>query len=488
MNKALALVLVSPVLALAGCATRVPQVLTPPLLPKAFIPQSAAASAVWPRADWWEGFHSPELAQLIRAAQEHNRDLAAAAARVMEAQAQTLIARSALFPQLALQLQAERSAGTAATGTTTGTLASSASSVLSTSASGSAGNSFGLGLGASYELDLWGLARADLRAAQEALKSTRFARQALALSITAGVADGYFTVLVLRERMAIAREDIAAINGILDVIKLKVATGASSYLDLAQEEAQVESVEAQLPVLEEQELEARVALALLLGRAPEVLEVSARSSSGIQLPAVAPGLPSELLLRRPDVAEAEANLASAHANLDAARAAFLPQLSLTGTAALASTAVSTLLHGPSFVWDAGASLLQSIFDGTLIGQKQLAEATQRQLIASYQSAVLNAYADVESALEQVRSNAQAESHLRREVDAAHEAFGIAQLQYRQGAADLLTVLQAQQTLFAARDQLAQTQLARMQAVVHLFAALGGGWTETPRERTQLLSP
>jgi outer membrane protein, multidrug efflux system len=222
----------------------------------------------------------------------------------------------------------------------------------------------------------------------------------------------------------------------------------------------------------------------LLGRPPEAFDVKTQNSDSIRLPAVAPGLPSEVLLRRPDVAEAEANLASAHANVDTARLAFLPQFSLTGTAGFSSTALSALLHGPTFIWDAGANLVQTIFDGTLIGQKNLAYATQRQLVANYESAVFNAYADVESALGQVRNYAEAENHLRREVDAAHEAFGIAELQYKEGTTDLLAVLQAQQTLFTARDQLVQTHLALLQASVHLFEALGGGWTEPPKDRTQ----
>jgi len=488
--RLLAFLLAISALALVSCATRVPQVLTSQIVPETFIAKSAGATPVWPSEDWWQGFGSPELSQLIRAAQESNHDLAAASARVMEARALTLIARSSLFPKLDVQLQAQR-AGSRASSTASGssTPSSTLSSGLSTPSSGrSTADVFGADAVASYGLDVWGLARANLRAARESVKAKRFAQQALALSITANVANGYFSVLALRERIAIANEDITAINGILEIIKLRVSTGTSSHLDLAREQAQVESVESQLPLLEQQELEARVTLAVLLGRPPEAFEITAQNSEDIRLPAVMPGLPSELLLRRPDVAQAEADLASAHANLDAARAAFLPQFSLTGDAGFASAAASTLLHGPSFIWDAGAHLVQTIFDGTLIGRKSLAYATQRELVADYQSAVLVAYADVERALGQVSKNSEAVDHLRREVDAAREAFGIAQLQYREGAADLLTVLQAQQTLFAARDQLAQTELARMQAIVHLFAALGGGWSESPRDRTQLLGP
>jgi multidrug efflux system outer membrane protein len=394
---------------------------------------------------------------------------------VMEAQAQTTIQRAALFPQINAQAQALRSPSRQSGQSISGQ-------------SYSAGNAFGLTFGASYELDFWGLARNNLRAANEALKSARFTQQAVALTVTANLANTYFSVLVLRARIAIANEDITAINGILDTIKLRVSTGKSSHLDLAQEQAQVESVEAQLPMLEEQELEARVALAVLLGEPPEGFEVKTQNPDAFHLPVVGAGLPSELLLRRPDVAEAEANLAAAHANLDAARSAFLPQFALIGNGGFAGAAINALLHGPNFAWDFGANLLQTVFDGgKLLGQKDLALATQKELIASYRRAVLNAYADVENAVGQVNNNSKAEIHLRREVEAAREAFEISQLQYRQGTTDLLTVLQAQQTLFSAEDQLAQIMLAHMQAVVHLFEALGGGWIEHRDERTQFIS-
>jgi outer membrane protein, multidrug efflux system len=458
---------------LGGCATRVPQALDAQIVPDSFVGRDAGQQAVWPKADWWQQFGSPELSELILQAQTGNRDLAVAAAGVVQANAQTVIQRAALFPQVDLQAQGERSK-------------------LSAGSTGinnfPAGNSFGLSLGASYEADVWGLARSNLRAASETLKAARFSQQAVALTVTATVADAYFNVLALRRRIAIANEDILAINDILRTIQLRVTTGTSSHLDLAQERAQVESVEAQLPQLEEQELEARVTLAVLLGQPPETLEVKAPSLEAVHPPLVHPGLPSDLLLRRPDVAQAEANLASAHASLDAARAAFLPQFALNGSDGFASAAIGTLLRGPNVAWEYGGSLLQTVFDGgKLVGQKKLAEGTQQALIASYQRAVLNAYADVETALGQVKHFELAEQHLGHEVDAAQEAFQISQLQYRQGTTDLLTVLQSQQTLFSAEDQLAQITLARMQSVVHLYEALGGGWMEPPAERTQFIS-
>lgn len=459
---------------LAGCATRVPQVLSPPLVPQAFVGQEAALGSVWPKPDWWQQFGSPELSDFILRAQNDNRDLAVAAASVVQAHAQTVIQRASLFPQLNLQAQAQRS---------------KLSAVSSGISNYPAGNEFGINVAASYEVDVWGLARSNLRAATEALKAAHFGQQAVALTVTANVASAYFNVLALRSRISIANEDIAAINDILGTIQLRVTTGTSSHLDLAQERAQVESVEAELPELQEQELEARVALAVLLGQTPETLDVKAPSLESIHPPLMNPGLPSDLLLRRPDVAQAEANLASAHASVDAARAAFLPQFALTGSDGFASAAIGTLLHGPSVAWDYGGSLLQTIFDGgKLVGQKKLAEGTQQQLIATYQKAVLNAYADVETALGQVKHYDLAEQHLGHEVDAAREAFQISQLQYRQGTTDLLTVLQSQQTLFSAEDQLAQISLARMQSVVHLYEALGGGWMEQSGEQTQFTTP
>lgn len=458
---------------LAGCATRPPQALTTQLVPERFVGRVAAPAPVWPRSGWWQGFGSPELTRLVGLAEANNRDLAVAAARLREARAQVTIQRAALFPTIDGNAQAYR------TGVGRSALSSNGQEGDSTR------NSFGLTAGASYQLDVWGLSRDNLRSAEEALKSSRFAQRAVALTTTAAVADTYFGLLALREQIAIGNEDIAAIDGILRIVRLKVRAGTASHLDLAQEQAQIEAVQRELPVLEEQALEEQVALAVLIGKPPEGFTVAAQDSAAVQLPQVAPGLPSQLLLRRPDVAAAEASLAAAHANLQAARAAFLPQFALSASAGFSSAATNALLHGPSFLWDAGAQVVQTIFDGgKLIGQKQLAYATQEELIASYQTAVLNAYADVERALGQVRNYAREEQHLRQEVDAAREAFQISQLQYRQGVADLLNVLQAQQTLFGARDALAEARLARLQATVHLYAALGGGWREPARERTQ----
>ena len=342
------------------------------MTPGAFSGQPDSSQAIWPAADWWHNLGSGELTDLIGRAQAENRDLAAAVARVLQAQARVTVQRAPLFPQINGQSQAQRTSVNAAQ--STGGQGQSAGSATS--------NTFTLNASAGYELDIWGQARNNLRAARETLKSARFDQQSVALTVTANVATTYFSVLALRERTAIANEDIAAIKSILDVISLKVSAGTSSHLDLAQEQAQLEGVQAQLAALEQSELETRVNLAILLGQPPQTLRIAAQGLQEVSPPAVAPGLPSELLIRRPDVAEAEAKLASAHANLDAARAAFLPQFSLTGSGGYASSTIGALVRGPSFVWDAGAGVLQTIFDGgRLLGQKNLALGVQQELIA-----------------------------------------------------------------------------------------------------------
>jgi outer membrane protein TolC len=189
-------------------------------------------------------------------------------------------------------------------------------------------------------------------------------------------------------------------------------------------------------------------------------------------------MPSELLLRNPSVAEAEASLYAAHANVDAARAAFFPQIGLTGSAGYASSMIGNLVNPSAFAWSVGASLVQSIFDG---GAKKAADdlaiAQQQEQIADYRKTVFTAFSDVETALGQVSSDGDQLVALTEEVRASAEAFRISELQYREGTIDILSLLTAQQTLFTAQDTLVQTKLARLDADVSLYIALGGGWTQ-----------
>jgi len=459
-------------LALAGCTTPIPQQLTAANVPSNFTAPVTADAPLWPKADWWKGFGSDELNGLVDEAQRNNLDLALAAAQVMEAKANAEIAGSILWPQLGVSGGADR------------TKTARNQNILG---GRSTNNSFNLTGDASWALDIWGKGQDSLRAADEQVKASRFAKQAVALTVISGTGSTYFNVLALRERVAIAQANIDAAKRVLSITQAKVTNGVSSRLDLAQQQAQVSGQEAQIPPLREAEREARYALAILLGKLPEGFDVQAQNLDKIVAPAVRPGLPSELLRRRPDVAEAEANLAAAHANVDAARAAFFPQIGLTGSGGFASAAIGTLIQGSNFGWSIGASLLQTIFDGgNLQGQYRVSKAQQLQLVATYRKTVLTAFQDVETSLGQVASLTQQEKLLTDEVNAASEAFRISEIQYREGVTDLLTVLTAQQTLFSAQDQLVQIKLARIQADVGLYRALGGGWSEADELATQTI--
>ncbi len=450
-------------LALAACSTEPPVALKTSEMPQAFSSPVAQGTTVWPATTWWSGFSSPELTTLEVSAEQNNLDLAAAAARVMQARGNTGIAASALFPAVDFNSSAQRGA--------------SAVPLVNGKHIVSTGNSFGLSLSASYELDFWGLAQDNLRAAQNSARSALYAQRVVALTVTSDVANTYFDVLALRERIAIAKNNLEAAKRVLAIIEAKVTNGVSSNLDLAQQRAVVAAVEAAIPNLEEQEREARYALAVMQGRVPEGFDVKGQTLEGLVPPTVVPGIPAELLARRPDIAEAEANLVAAHANLDAARAAFLPAIGLTAGGGYASTAISSLINPSSLAWSIGASLLQTVFDGgQKTSQADVARGQEMELVATYRSTVFNALSDVESSLGQVSSLAKQEAYTTEQVKNAAEAFRISELQYREGVTDLLAVLQSQQSLFTGQDTLVQIKLARLQSNISLYRALGGGWT------------
>jgi NodT family efflux transporter outer membrane factor (OMF) lipoprotein len=437
-----------------ACSTSPPVAMKMDELPKAYTAPYVAGAQKELSTEWWKGFSSPELTGFVEAANTGNLDLAASAARVLQARALSGEAASTLFPSVNANASATR------TGSKTYNY-----------------NTFGASLSASYELDFWGLAQDNLRAARNSARAALYAQDVEALTVSANVANTYFAVLSLRERIAISKQNIEAAKRILAITQAKVTNGVSSNLELAQQTAILAGEEATVPALEEQEREQRYALAILLGRVPEGIDVKGGSLKGIMAPPVEPGMPSALLQRRPDIAQAEAQLFAAHANVDAARAAFLPAIGLTGSGGYSATAISNLINPSNLAWSIGASLLQTIFDGgRLTSQRDYAKAQEVELVASYRSAVLNALVDVETALGSTSSLAERERLTTIEVENAAEAFRISELQYREGVVDLLTVLNSQQTLFTSQDTLVQIKLARLQAGVGLYRALGGGWT------------
>jgi NodT family efflux transporter outer membrane factor (OMF) lipoprotein len=445
---------------LSGCAIVSPQ-LKPDVPVAGAWNEAASADAAAVSPTWWTSFGSPELQSLVTEALAGSPDLAIATERVHQAEAQVRVAGASLFPVL--------SADAGASGRRSGSTGSVGSAAIDHT-----GN---VGLTASYELDLWGRNRAGVRSAESSAAASRFDRDTAQVTLVSGVATSYFDVLALRTRLAIARENLDTAQQVLDVVSARARNGAASALDVSRQEATVLSQRAALLPLEQQEHQTRAALAVLLGRPPEGFDVKGTGIADLAVPAIDPGLPATLLVRRPDLAAAEAQLAAANADVAAARAAMLPSITLTGTTGLATSALTSLATGgATAAIGIAASLLQPIFDGgRLRGQKAIAESRERELVETYRKAILSAFEDVEQALAGTSRLGQQEQ-LQEEVQTrARESQRLAEIRYRGGADDLLTVLDAQRTLFSAQDQLAQTQLSRLQAAVSLYKALGGGW-------------
>ena len=445
----------------AGCTQ---QTSPPPGLPPSDVPaafeQASATAAAWPTPDWWQGFGSSELAALETTAQANNLDIAQAAARLRQADARSRQAGAALLPTVSLNGNGQNFTG---------------------ASGGGSGNEtdFFAGVGASYELDFWGKNKAGVDSA-DALRRASFAdRATVALTVTAAVANGYFQLLALRERLTVAEDNLKSAQAILSVVQRRVTAGYAPNSDLTQARAGLAAQQAALPPLQQQELEARTALAILLGRPPEGFAVAAGDLTGLTTPIVAPGLPSELLTRRPDLAMAEANLVAAHADIAAARAAMLPSITLTADAGVQNPALNAAvltLGGTGFALTLGASLVHTIFDGGKLEAKAAeTEAREEELLAAYRAAAIAAFSDTENALGSLTHLAAQERALQDQATQSEAVLRAAQRKYTAGGADFLVVTDAQRNLYAARDQLSDVRRARLSASVALFKALGGGW-------------
>jgi NodT family efflux transporter outer membrane factor (OMF) lipoprotein len=342
---------------------------------------------------------------------------------------------------------------------------------------------FGTVFSASYELDFWGKNRATLRAAEETAAATRFEREVVALSSMAAVANAYFVVLAAQDRLRYARDNIASANRILNVIKQRLEAGTASALDVAQQESVLYTERATVPTLEQVVRQSTAVLAVLVGRPPEFVRVRGGSMFNISIPRITPGLPTELLTRRPDIRAAEADLAGANANVEAARAAFFPTIELSAQGGWQASLVSWLARPEAAVWQIAAGLTQPVFDGArLQGQLDLQKGRQEELLQVYRKTIVQAFADVDSALVATRQLAIRERLQNEVVASSRRAFQIADQRLQEGTVDIITVLNTQQTLFQAQDTLTQVRLARLQATVGLFQALGGGWIAEPTQQ------
>ena len=453
-------------LALGGC-TLGPYYERPALdVPPAFRASADTAAAAWPAPDWWHNFRSPELDRLIALARAYNTDLAVAAARVVQADAQVRVTGAPLLP--------------AVNGTANYNYQRSSIGRGSRGVPGANryidSRQYSTGLTVSYDLDFWGRNRANFEAAEFSALATRFDQETVAISVVTSVANTYFQVLAGQDRLAVARRNLRSAERILGAYQARLSVGTSNALDVSQQQALVAQQRANIPAIVNGIEQQKIALGILVGLAPERLTVAGGTLDDLPLPMVAPGLPSELLQRRPDVASAEAALVAANASIRAARAAFFPDVTLTAQGGLSSVALSTLTGPGTLVAQLAAGLTQPIFDnGLRRGQLEVAKGRYAELLATYARGIQQSLTDVEQALTALRYVAEQEELEREAIRVAQRSADIAAAQLEAGTIDIITSLNTQQTLYNTLDLLTQIRLSRFQSLVNLYKALGGGW-------------
>ncbi len=430
--------------------------------------------------DWWKRFNDSALNALIDEALKNNQDLDEALAKIDSAAAQLGVARSALLPNI------NATAGATADSQS---LSSPNFELSRPQYEGGPLNrdtqTYQGALGASWEIDLWGKYRNAYTGLSDVLLSTAVGYEALRLSIAGQTAQSYFTLLALDMQLATAKRTLKSREEGLTIYTTRFNQGDITELDWLRAKSEVETARASMLTTIVQLNSAEASLAVILGRSPrDILQKNAQRGIEIEKlpapPVIPAGLPSELLLRRPDIRAAEYMIMAYNANIGVAKADFFPSISLTGTLGTLSGSTMSLFSGPAGMWSYGASVALPIFDfGRRWYAVDDAEALKRQSIALYRKTVQTAFQDIRTAFTaQSEANAIVES-IQAQVDNMRRATELARLQYDNGYTDYLTVLDAERQLFSAELNLATVMRDRLNAVVAVCMALGGGWQETP---------
>jgi NodT family efflux transporter outer membrane factor (OMF) lipoprotein len=418
------------------------------------------SAAIWPNSDWWHGFGSHILDGLIAEAQRNNDDLAVAIARVEEADAQARIAGAPLLPTVDFGANATRQRQHV-NGIGPATF-----------------NTFSPILSASYELDFWGKNRAARAAARATAIASHYDKETVALTVISSVASTYFQALEFRDRLQVASENLANGEKILHGLQLQETAGIATGLDVAQQETAIGLLSAAIPPLEQQFRQSVHALAVLLGKTPESVDVDTGTLNALTTPPLLEGLPSQLLARRPDIAESEQQLISANADITVARAALFPSIQLTAAGGYESPALTSLISPANRIWSISAGLTQPIFHGgALRGQVAFSNARYSELLSSYHKTVISAFSNVEDALVAAQQTKEQQARQQQAVNQARRAFQFAQTQMSAGIVNILTVLNTENALFSAQDELVQIQFSHLQSLIALYTALGGGWQQ-----------
>lgn len=427
-----------------------------------------AAGRPAPATNWWTVYADLALDKLVAEALQYNQDLAAATARVDEARALARVVESAQMPAVDAEFQRNR------------TRSSARSSIPLPPGVPLERNNYAGRLNVSYELDLWRRLASAGDAARADLIATLAARETVRIAVEAEVVRGYYALVALDGQLAATRRSLDLRSDGLALQKVRSQAGIINDFTLRQLQAEVEAARAQLPVLEANRTAQELSLAVLLGRSPRAIMESGvdrrRGQGEPAAPVVPDGLPSDLLLRRPDVVEAEQRLIAANARIREARAALFPRIALTGAYGSESAALGDLFSGPARIWTLAFGLAQPIFQGgRLIAEVEAVEARERQAVAQYQKTLQNAFREVRQALDvQARAREVFEAETAR-VTALDDTLRLARIRYESGLLSQLEVLDAERSLLQAALNRAEALRAQRAAVADLVKALGGGW-------------
>lgn len=441
----------------AGCALG-PDYERPALpVPQQYRGQTEPATRSLGDDDWRSVYAEPALQSLIEHALTENLDLRIAAARVEQASAQLGSARLRQLPDLGADGSVARA---------------QASDYARASGQPRIGESGSIGLNLSWELDFWGRLRRLSEAARAEWLASEFGVRAVRVALIANVANAYYSLCALDERVNTARRSAQTREDFLKLTRAQFQRGVVSGLDVASAEAQLAAAQVSIEDVSRQYEQTENALSVLLAR-----DLQALPRGTCAAPVTAPaGLPSTLIERRPDLLQAEQALVAANARVGAAKAALFPTLSLTGAFGALSSDISELLTGPAETWSVGVGLLQPLLDADRNAyQVDLAQARKREALLSYEKTVRTAFREVADALVAQRRNAEVLKAQQAQVDALQRAEDIAQARYRAGYSSYFDVINADRDLFAAEQARAQAWLGAQLAVVDLYRALGGGW-------------
>jgi outer membrane protein, multidrug efflux system len=459
-------VLLSAALLLSGCTVgpnyKRPVVAVPPTY-RGAVPDETAQTDTATLGDqkWRDIFQDEQLRALIRIALQQNYDVRIAASRVLEANAQLGITRADQFPTLSA-------------GAGIGDVRTAQAKFLPKFET-SIGQ---VNLSAAWELDFWGKFRRATEAARANLLASKWARQEVVSTLVANVADAYFQLRALDLQLEISKRTLDSRQESLHLTRILANGGATSLLDVRQAEQLVFTAGAEIPALEQQIEQQENFLSILLGQNPGDIPRGQTLTEQRQPPQVPPGLPSSLLERRPDIRQAEEQLVAANAEIGVARAAYFPDISLSGSGGFQSSALTNLFRGPAGAWSFGASLAQPIFTGgRLRSGVRLAEAQQQTATLFYQQSIQEAFRSVSDALVAYRKTREFRAQQELLFESAKDAARLSQMRYTGGATGYLEVLTNETNAFSAELGLVQARLNELLALVQLYEALGGGWQQ-----------